>query len=100
MIIYIFLKNPERKKPTERWERVDVYDGDIFNAKLCRPYLPDFHNGGASLVRPLVAGSRYYILTFPPPADILLSRANSGKLQQIYNPFVSLQLATFSPHRT
>lgn len=75
-----------------------MYDGDVFNAKLCRPYSPDFHKK-ISLVRPLVAGSRYSILTFPPPADILLSRANCGKLQ-IYNPFLSLQLDTFSLHRT
>lgn len=34
------------------------------------------------LVRPLVAGSRRYILTFPSPADILLARANSGKLEE------------------
>lgn len=34
------------------------------------------------LVRPLVAGSRRYILTFPSPADILLTGANSGKLEE------------------
>lgn len=33
------------------------------------------------LGRPLVAGSRRYILTFPSPADILLTGANSGKLE-------------------
>lgn len=95
---YIFLNN----------EKKNHYVGILgyarcFQCKLAPSiwtWLDFFLKGCVSLGRPLAAGSRYYILTFPPPADILLSRANSGKLQQIYNPFVSLQLDTFSPHRT
>lgn len=34
------------------------------------------------LVCPLVAGCRRYMLTFPSPADILLTGANSGKLEE------------------
>lgn len=34
------------------------------------------------LIRPLVAGSRRYILTFPALADILFAGANSGKLEE------------------
>lgn len=34
------------------------------------------------LMRPLVAGSRRYILTFPALADILFAGANSGKLEE------------------
>jgi len=38
--------------------------------------------GCVGLERPLVAGSWCYMLTFPAPADILLTGANSGKLEE------------------
>lgn len=34
------------------------------------------------LARPLVAGSRLYILTFPSPGDILLTGAESRELEE------------------
>lgn len=51
-----------------------------------------------SLVRPLVAGSRRYILTFPSPVDILLAGVNSGKQEVILKLDLYLRDLTHSAH--
>lgn len=57
----------------------------LFGFVSC-PSLKEVNNvtteGCVGLERPLVAGSWCYMLTFPAPADILLTGANSGKLEE------------------
>lgn len=50
------------------------------------------------LVRPLVAGSRCYILTFPSPVDILLAGVNSGKLEVVLKLDLYFPDLTHSAH--
>lgn len=55
--------------------------GAVFSL-LCASQQIKFEECFVRLVRPLLAGSCRYILTFPSPADILLAGANSGKPEE------------------